>query len=217
MTQPPIKIILADDHHILLDGLRLLLQKQRDMEVTGCFSNGRRLLEALPALGAVHLALIDLSMPEMDGLQLSLEIKKSNPDIKLIILSMHDDAGHIMKMVDQGVHGYLLKNTGDQELLHAIRKVAAGRMYFSADVAATIESVILQREQAKATPALPRLSARELEILKLIAHELSNAEIANTLFISERTVETHRKNMLRKMNHKSMVGLLRYAMEQKWV
>lgn len=212
-----LKIILADDHHILLDGLRLLLQTQQDMQVVGAYQSGLVLLEELPALGNVDLALLDLSMPVMDGLELSIAIKKKNPDIKIIILSMHDDACNIMKMIDQGVQGYLLKNTDDQELLTAIRKVAEGRLYFSQQVADTIETTILSRQKEADAPPQPKLSTREIEILKLIANELSNGEIAAKLFISERTVETHRKNMLRKMNHKTMVGLLCYALEQKLI
>ena len=212
-----IKLILADDHHILLDGLRSLLKKQRDMEVMGCYNNGQLLLDALPRLGPVDMALIDLSMPLMHGSELMDKIKLTDPNIKVIVLSMHDDAGHVMEMVDRGVSGYLLKNAGDQELLDAIRKVAAGRLYFSQAVSDTIEAAVKLRKQDAAAPAQPRLSSRELEILRLIVNECSNSEIAETLFISERTVETHRKNMLRKMNHKSMVGLLRHALEQKLI
>lgn len=212
-----IKLILADDHHILLDGLRSLLEKQRDMEVLGCYHNGQLLLDALPSLGAVDVALIDLSMPLMHGSELMDKIKQADARIKVIVLSMHDDAGHVMDMVDRGISGYLLKNAGDQELLDAIRKVAGGRMCFSEAVADTIEASMKLRSQEAAAPAQPRLSARELEILRLIANECSNSEIAEKLFISERTVETHRKNMLRKMSHKSMVGLLRHAMEQKLI
>lgn len=213
----PLRIILADDHHILLDGLRSLLKRQKDMAVVGAFTDGNKLLAALPELGAVDLALLDLSMPEMDGAALTREIRNIQPDIKIIILSMHDDAGNIMRMIDLGVNGYLLKNAGDQELLAAIHKVAAGRYYFSEEVAQTIAAAQEQCRAQKEEPQQPRLSGRELEILKLIAAEMSNADIAQTLFISERTVETHRKNMLRKMNHKSMVGLLRYALEQKLI
>lgn len=212
-----LKLVIADDHHILLDGLRALLQKQRDMEVLGFYDDGQKLFDALPAFEVVDIALIDINMPVMDGRELTREIKKHRPDIAVIVLSMHDDASHIMDMVDLGISGYLLKNAGDKELLDAIRTVAKGKMFFSPEVADKIHALVMQRKSNREQPAALRLTTREIEILKLIANEFSNAQIGETLFISERTVETHRKNMLRKTNNKSVVGLLRYAMEQKLI
>ena len=212
-----LRLIIADDHHILLDGLRALLLKQKDMEVVGFYDNGKALYDALPALGAIDIALIDINMPIMDGHQLTLRIKEEYPHILVIVLSMHDDAGHIMEMVEAGISGYLLKNAGDKELLEAIHTVARGRMYFSPEVADKIEALVHQRQQQREAPPVPQLTEREVEILRLISQEHSNAQIAEALFISERTVETHRKNMLRKTGHKSVVGLLRFAMEQKMI
>lgn len=208
-----IRLLIADDHHILLDGLRALLQGQPDMEVLGYYDNGLQLYEALPRL-APDIVVTDINMPGMDGQELSRKIREHHPQVKVIVLSMHDDGGHIMDLVDTGVSGYLLKNAGDKELLEAIRSVARGRMYFSAEVADKIEALVHQKEQRSKAPEGPRLTGREIEILKLVAQEYSNARIAETLFISERTVETHRKNMLRKTGNKSIVGLMRYAMER---
>ena len=210
-----IKIVLADDHHILLDGLKAMLQKQKDIEVVGAFSNGLQVFEALPSLSA-NIALVDINMPEMNGHELTKKIKEHFPSVSVITMSMYDDASHIMEMVDAGISGYLLKNVNDKELVEAIRTVAQGKMYFCSEVSETITTFALNQQRRKEKAAeTPRLTDRELEILKLISQEHSNAEIASKLFISERTVETHRKNMLRKTNNKTIVGLLKYALEQQ--
>lgn len=209
-----LRIIVADDHHILLDGLNALLQKQKDIEIVGLFKNGKEVYEALPNLG-VDVALVDINMPEMNGLELTEKIKKDYPSINIIVLSMYDDAGHIMEMIEAGVSGYLLKNVTDKELLEAIRTVATGKLYFSSEVSEKITTLAMHQQRKAEEPDEPKLTDRELEILKLISEEYSNSKIAETLFISERTVETHRKNMLRKTNNKTIVGLLKYALEKQ--
>lgn len=208
-----LRILIADDHHILLDGLKMLFQKQKDMEIVGSFSNGAAVSKALPALN-VDIALLDINMPGMNGYELTRHIRERYPHVRVIILSMYDDAGHIMELVEAGASGYLLKNVTDRELLEAIRAVASGKFYFSAEVSEKITTLAVQQRRAEEND-VPRLTERELEILRLIASEYSNAQIAEQLFISERTVETHRKNMLRKTNNKTIVGLLKYALERQ--
>ena len=209
-----IRIVVADDHHILLDGLKALLQKQKDIEIVGLFDNGKKVFDALHSLQA-DVALVDINMPEMNGQELTKNIKEFFPSIAVIILSMYDDAGHIMELIEAGASGYLLKNVTDKELLEAIRTVAQGKLYFSSEVSERITTLAVQQQKKLDQPEEPKLTERELEILKLISQEFSNAEIANALFISERTVETHRKNMLRKTNNKTIVGLLKYALEKQ--
>ena len=209
-----IRIIIADDHHILLDGLKAMLQKQKDIEIVGMFSNGRQVFDALPGLEA-DVAVVDINMPEMNGYELTRNIKEFYPKISVITLSMYDDGAHIMEMVEAGVSGYLLKNVNDKELIEAIRAVSQGKMYFSSEVSEKITTLAMQQQRKLDQPEEPKLTDRELEILKLISQEYSNAQIAETLFISERTVETHRKNMLRKTSNKTIVGLLKYAMEKQ--
>ncbi|MBS1783078.1 MAG: response regulator transcription factor [Bacteroidetes bacterium] len=209
-----IRIAIADDHHLLLDGLRALMQKQKEIEIVGLYDNGRSLFEALPII-VPQIALVDINMPEMNGEELTRKIKEKYPTVSVIALSMYDDAGHIMEMIEAGVSGYILKNVTDKELLEAVRTVANGRMYFSNEVADKITSIALQQQKRTEGVEELKLTEREMEILKLIAEEMSNAQIAETLFISERTVETHRKNMLRKTNNKTIVGLLKYAFENR--
>lgn len=211
-----IKIVIADDHHILLDGLKAMLEKQQDIDVLALYDNGQALLDDIQKLKP-DLALVDINMPGMQGPELTQKIKELNPSIYVITLSMYDDAGHIMEMIEAGVSGYLLKNVNDRELIAAITQVMAGKMYFSSEVSEKLTSLVMHQQRKLDQPAKPKLTERELEILKLIANEHSNAEIGEILFISERTVETHRKNMLRKTNNKTIVGLLKYAMEQQLI
>ncbi len=211
-----IRIVVADDHHILLDGLKALLQKQKDLEIVGLYNNGISLFDEL-ATTKPHVALVDINMPGMSGDVLTQKIKEFYPSIYVIALSMYDDAAHIMEMIEAGVSGYLLKNVNDKELLDAIRLVTEGKMYFSAEVSEKITTMVVRQQKKLEQPEEPKLTERELEILKLIAQEYSNAQIAESLFISERTVETHRKNMLRKTNNKTVVGLMKYAMERQLI
>lgn len=211
-----IKIVIADDHHILLDGLTAMLEKEESISVVGTYEDGNSLLDELPKLQP-HVALVDINMPGMKGDELTRKIKELNPAVNVITLSMYDDAVHIMEMIEAGVSGYLLKNVNDSELITAITTVVEGKMYFSSEVSEKLTTMVVSQQKKLEEPAKPKLTERELEILKLIADEHSNAEIAEMLFISERTVETHRKNMLRKTGNKTIVGLLKYALEEKLI
>ena len=211
-----IRIVVADDHHILLDGLNALLQKQKDIEVVGLYDNGQKLFDDL-ANSKPDIALVDINMPEMNGIELTQKIKEFYPAINVIALSMFEDGGHIMEMIEARVSGYLLKNVNDKELIDAIKTVCEGKMYLSPEVSEKITTMVMSQQRKLSQPEEPKLTERELEILKLIVAENSNAQIASTLFISERTVETHRKNMLRKTNNKTIVGLLKYALEKQLI
>lgn len=206
------RVAIADDHNILLDGLHALLRSQKNVEVVGTYANGQELFDDIEKTQP-DVVLADINMPVLDGHQLTIRIKEKFPNIHVIALSMHDDGGHIMDMIEAGVSGYLLKNANDKELVDAIQTVMNGRMYFSPEVSDKIAALVMQQQRKKEEPEEPHLTDRELEILRLIAQEYNNAAIATTLFISERTVETHRKNMMRKTNNKTVVGLLKYAME----
>lgn len=208
------KIILVDDHQMLIDGLSAILANNAEFEIIKTFTNGNKLLQEIDTLNP-DIVLTDISMPEIDGYELTKKIKEYNDNIHVIALSMSGSIANINKMLDVGISGYVLKNVGNTELTEAIHKVIQGKMHFSDEV---MEEMVKnkhtkqekQREQTKFTE-------RELEILKLIIEEFNNAEIADKLFISERTVETHRKNMIRKFNTKTIVGLIKYAMDNKLV
>jgi len=208
-----VKIVLVDDHQMLIDGLKAILNQYNDIQILKTYTNGNILIEEINLLKP-DLVLTDISMPVIDGYELTKEIKKINPEIQVIALSMSGDITSINKMLDAGISGYVLKNAGNEELVAAIHKVAEGKMHFSDEVLAEMSrsANTKQNKQDKIN-----LSDREIEILKLISLEHNNAEIADLLFISERTVETHRKNMMRKTNSKTMIGLLRTAMEHKLI
>lgn len=206
------RIVIIDDHQMLIDGLKAILLNYPEIEIVKTYTNGLFLLEELTSLNP-DIVLTDISMPAIDGYNLTRQIKEINSTIQVIALSMSGNIADINKMLEVGISGYVLKNAGNEELIEAIEKVANGRMFFSDDV--TEEMV--KHAQSKTTPdvAQPILTPRELEILKLIVQEFNNAEIADKLFISERTVETHRKNMIRKFNTKTIVGLIKYAIDNK--
>jgi len=207
-----IKIVLADDHQILLDGLSSLFDKQDNILVSGAYANGLDLYQDLKNT-MPNIAIIDINMPGLNGIELTLKIKREFPAVKVIILSMFDDITHIIQLVKAGVSAYLFKNINNYDLLNAIAEVGKGNLYFSPEVSAKIAEHAKAEKSKQYQIPTPSLTSRELEILKLIALERSNAQIADQLFISERTVETHRKNMLRKTNHKNMVGLLKYVID----
>lgn len=210
-----IKLVLVDDHQMLLDGLAALLQGEQRFDLVGLCNNAKYALELLETT-APDIVITDINMPEISGVELTRMIRKYHPKIKVLALSMFGERSTISEMLEAGISGYILKNTGKEELINALLKVQEGGMYFSDEITEELIKSISQKTEVKEEIQI-RLTERELEIVKLIAAEKSNLEIAALLFISERTVETHRKNIFRKTNTKGVVGLLKLAMEQKWI
>lgn len=204
-----LKIYIVDDHQMLIDGLKALLSDEKHISLVGENTSAK---VALKEVGEYRpdIVLTDINMPEMDGIELTREIKKQQPEVKVIALSMYGERETISDMLKAGVSAYILKNTGKQELLKAIEKVAAGGTFFSDEVSA--EMMRTYPEQAAKEISL---SQREIEVIELIAREYTNAKIAEALFISERTVETHRKNIFRKTDTKSVIGLLKYCVDKR--
>lgn len=211
-----IKIYIVDDHQMLIDGLKALLSNEVLFSVCGEALSGKKAMEELPKLKP-DILLTDINMPEMDGIELTREVKKQFPSIKVIALSMFGERATISDMLEAGVNGYILKNTGKDELVSAILKVNSGGMYFSNEVSAEMMKAISHEKKRSEEEQRVNLTSRETEIIQLIAQEFSNAMIAEKLFISERTVETHRKNIFRKTSTKSIVGLIKWAFEHKVV
>ncbi len=206
-----IKVLLVDDHQMLLDGIKALLVFEKEFEIVAELTKGEDVLEILKDQ-KVDIVITDINMPGMDGLTLTKKIKESFPEIKILALSMFSEHHTITEMINAGVSGYVLKNTGKQELIFAIQRIVAGNLFFSDEV-----TMKLQKGPDKQPEEINVLTIREKEILKLITKEFNNEKIAETLFISERTVETHRKNIFRKTNTKSIVGLIKYAFEKGMV
>ncbi len=213
---PTSRLLIVDDHQMLIDGIRALLQDVPNFQIVAEAYNGLQALEHLNK-HEVDIVLTDISMPDMDGIELTKNIKKDFPEIKVLALSMFSEQQTIREMVDAGISGYILKNTGKQELVGALNKIAAGGIFFGDEVTNEMMRMMTQPDKEQEKKNIVNLTFREKEILKLIAKEYSNIQIANELFISERTVETHRKNIFRKTNTKSIVGLIKYAYEHQLI
>ena len=206
-----IKVILVDDHQLIIDGLKSLMKNTAEIMVTGEANNGREALRLLDILN-VDVVLMDIDMPVMNGIDALKEIKKGKPAIKVIILSMHEESGMIKNLLAIGADGYLLKSTSQDELISAIKKVANGNKYFSTEVTLSLLNGSQGNSQTSKQPS-EILTSREEEILKLIAEGFSNKEIGTQLFISHRTVDTHRTNLMKKLNTSNIAGLISYAIK----
>lgn len=204
-------VLLTDDHQLVLDGLNQILSEIDGVHVVGFANNGKKALEVIDTL-RVDLVLMDIDMPVMNGLEATQIIKKDHPQIKVIVLSMHDEVAIIQKVIKLGADGYLLKNSDKHEFIEAIEKVRSGQKYFSADVtlALTNQNEI---QSNSSTANLASLTERETEILKLISEGYSNKEIGETLFISHRTVDTHRTNLMKKLEVNNVAGLVKIAIK----
>lgn len=203
--------MIADDHQVIIDGLKSLVEGE-EIEAIGEALTGQELMDKL-SRNTPDVVLVDINMPQMDGIEASTMIRKKFPLVKIVILTMYDKPEFIRNLVSIGVNGYLLKNTGKTELLTAIRKVYAGEDYFSREVSKTLISSM----KSSVFDQQVQLTKREKEVLKLIAKGLSTSEISEELFVSTHTVDTHRKNLLGKLQIKNTAGLVRFAFENGYV
>jgi len=200
----PTRLFLVDDHHIVLDGLKSMFDQDSGFTIIGTASNAEDAIKAIES-NKPDILLTDYSLPGANGLDLCVQVKKKYPSVKRVILSMHDEGVLVKQILKEGVDGYLLKSIQQLELKNALLQIVKGMPYVSPEITRLILSDLSNDQPAEL------LSEREREILNLIAKENSNKQIAEKLFISERTVETHRKNIFRKTNTTSIVGLIKYA------
>jgi DNA-binding NarL/FixJ family response regulator len=208
-----IQIIIADDHQLFRNGLKILLNSFPEFEVTGEAANGAEFLKLLNTVNA-DIALMDINMPEMDGIEATRKGLKLSPGINIIALSMYGEEEYYYKMVDAGAKGFLLKDSDISEVKEAILTVAKGGSFFSQELLYHVIQKIKHREQESKSA---NLSKREKEILGKICEGLSNQEIAETLFISKRTVDKHRANLLGKTNSKNTASLILFAIRNKLI
>jgi DNA-binding NarL/FixJ family response regulator len=208
-----IKLFITDDHQIIIDGIKSLLSTEKDIQIVGEALSGKNTIEQL-INRKVDVLLLDISMPEIDGIETCNQIRTLYPAVKVLILTMHNEKGLISSALKNGAKGYILKTSGRDVLVKAITTIANGETYFSEDVKNTfIESNVSGNKQN--TRILPlKLTRREKEVLELIAEEFTTNEIGQKLFISKDTVETHRKNLLSKFGARNMAGLIRIAIEK---
>ncbi len=214
MLENKLKIYIVDDHQILIDGIESMLRGVADFEVVGKSLDGNIALNFLSE-NPVDILLTDLYMPKMTGIELTQKVKLRFPQVKVLALSVSYDVSIVHDLMDAGISGFIIKTIGRDELIEAIHEISKGNIYFSREVSNEILRSFSNRTDTEEENY--HLTDREIEIVKLIAQEFSNNEIANKLCISERTVETHRKNIYRKTNTKTIVGLIKYAVERKLI
>ncbi len=209
-----IRLLLVDDHEIITDGIASLLEEEEHIHIVGKCSSGPDALEHIPSLKP-DVVITDIEMGEINGIELTRIIRKEYPNISIIILSMYDDSIKIQKSIEAGAMGYILKNTGKKELLKAIQNVFRGETYFSNEVNNSLVKGMVQQNKTDTDNPFERLTKREMELTKLIAQEFTNPEIAEKMYISEFTVKTHRRNIIKKLDVKSTVGLVKLALKHQ--
>jgi DNA-binding NarL/FixJ family response regulator len=205
-----IRVLIADDHGIVRSGLRMLIERQNDMQVVAEADDGVAALESTQA-ERPDVAVLDVSMPRMTGLQAAREIRSHVPDTRVLLLSMHDDERYFLEGLEAGAAGYVLKRAADTDLIGAVRTVAGGRTFLSDEAQRTLMDEWL--EGGRAEPEDP-LTPRELEVVKLIAEAFTNRQIAETLKLSEKTIESHRSNVFAKLGMRDRVEIVRYAIRR---
>ncbi|MGD1068749.1 MAG: response regulator transcription factor [Bryobacteraceae bacterium] len=211
----PIRILLADDHTIVRDGLRALLERQADMSVVAEAADGRECVR-LAAQHAPDVVVMDVAMPEMNGIEATRRILSAHPKTSVLMLSMHRDESYVLRALKAGARGYLLKDSPRDDVLTAIRTVAAGRSFLSRHVSQMLqEDYVRQLEARGLEDSYDLLTDREREILQLLAEGKANKEVANVLNISPTTVETHRSHILQKLSLHSTADLILYAVRKR--
>jgi DNA-binding NarL/FixJ family response regulator len=216
----PTTILIADDHAMFAEGLAALLQKQGEISVVAYADNGEEAAIKTRELSP-DIVIMDLNMPVLDGVGATRRISEESPRTRVIILTMNNEASFVARAVEAGAFGYMLKNSTHQELHAAIETVKSGRQYFSPGVAHILLQQELSRKKIAADESADNdeemLTPREVAVAKLLVQDMTNADIADALHISIRTVEGHRMNILRKLNVKSVVGLTKYATKKGWL
>ncbi len=209
-----IRLLIADDHKIIRDGIIALLADVEHIQIIGEAKNGRDLIAQLIDT-PTDVVLMDINMPVLGGIEATEEITKRFPEVRVLALSMYNEKSFITKMLQAGATGYVLKNVGKEELVLAIDTIKSGKSYFSDEVSIAMMSSFMSKKTANSPVSFSpeiNLTKREIEVLQLISQEMTNSEIADKIFVSPRTVDTHRRNLLQKIGAKNTAGLVRYAL-----
>jgi DNA-binding NarL/FixJ family response regulator len=207
------KILIADDHSLIREGVKTLITRNKNITIVGEAANGNQAVELYEKLSP-DLVILDISMPQKNGMEAAQEILAADENANIVMLSMYDDEDYISKCIELGVKGYVIKNESGNELEYAIQAVLNGKTYFSQQAHEVIFRKYTQRiSKKKETSSMVSVTKREIEIIKLIAEGLTSQEMANKLFISPRTVETHRSNLMKKMGVKNSIELVRKAQQ----
>ena len=211
-----IRVMIADDHNMFVEGVESILYGIDNIQVVAKCYTGLEVFEKLATTPA-DVILLDINLPGMNGIEVCQKLNKEYPDVKVLALSMHNEESYVTEILKYGAQGYILKNTGKKELIHAIETIQNGQSYFSEEVTETImKSLVNQRTGNKKSAAVaPKISRREKDVLELIVREHTTQEIADTLFISLKTVESHRRSLLTKLGVRNTAGLVRVAIENQ--
>ena len=217
MTQQTTRILLAEDHNTVREGIKMLVNAQPDMQVVGEAADGRAAIaktrELLP-----DLLVMDISMPELNGLKATEKLRQEFPDLKILTLTRHTDDGYLQQLIKAGVNGYVLKQSAPTELINAIRTVTSGKSYVDSELTHKVLGGYAGRTAGPLRgEGSGHISDRESEVLRLIAWGYSNKEIAARLELSVKTVEAHKSNAMRKLNMRSRIEIVRYAILQGWL
>ena len=209
-----IRILLADDHQLMRSGIRLMLEREPDLSVVGEASDGREAVLLAKTLKP-EVAVMDIGMPNLNGIEAAHQMTQENPALAIVIVSMHSDESYVLRALKAGVKGYLLKDSAESDLIAAVRAVARGKSFFSPGVSRVLlDDYMRKLKRSGAEDAYDLLTPREREILQLVAEGKSNKEVANLLNLSVYTVETHRSNIMQKLNLKGVPELMLYAVRK---
>jgi DNA-binding NarL/FixJ family response regulator len=211
-----ITVLLADDHAVVRDGLKLLLESQADIRVVGEANNGREAVRAAARLNP-QVAILDISMPELNGIEATRQMREASPETRVIILSMHSTPEHIFRALQAGARGYLLKEGAGLEVIQAVRAVQAGWRHLSKKITNQVIDEYLRHGASAGASSLSRLTPRELEVLQLVAEGRSSAAVAQILPLSPKTVDTYRSRIMEKLGLKDHTALIKFAIQHKLI
>lgn len=213
-----INLMIADDHAIIRDGIKLMIKKEPLIKLIYEAKDGLdaiKFIEENPS--KIDVVLMDISMPKFDGFAATRSIKLNHPNIAVLALTMHTEESYVIDMMKAGVSGYILKDSGKEELIDAIKKVADGKLYYSSEVSSIVISSLVNGNGSENKKTKDAVSKREKEIAILIAQGLTSGEISKQLFLSQRTIEAHRRNMITKLNLKNSAELISYTIKHGWI
>lgn len=215
MKKKDIRIMIVDDHKMIRDGIKLMLKNNPEIKVVAEADNGIDAIKYIDDNAKdLDVILMDISMPKLDGIAATKDIKGNHKNVNVLAITMHLEESYITDMMKSGASGYILKESGKEELIDAIVKVADNKLYFSSDVSAIIIGNMMDGNSKKQKDGI---SDREKEVIKYVAQGMSNAAIGSELFLSSRTIESHRRNILGKLELKNTAELISYAIKHKWI
>ncbi|HEY9082183.1 MAG TPA: response regulator transcription factor [Vicingaceae bacterium] len=213
-----INILLVDDHTLIREGLKLILKRNKNFKIIGEASNGVEAIKYIDKnADKVHVVMLDITMPELDGFEVAKIVRQNHPEIKILALTMHSEESYITKMIDVGVHGYVLKDSNLEDLSTAINTILEGKPYYSSDVSAIMINSLMNKDKKKENNEINNLTDREVQIIDLITEGFKSSEIAEKLKLSTRTIEVHRRNLMKKLDVKNTAELVSFVLKSKLI